>query len=1250
MTPTVQLYYFGRFDILYQAGRQLEQLPKPPTQKSQSLLAYLVRHRQRPQPRERLMAMFWGERPEQRARRSLSTALWHIRRCFPNADPIQGDVHAVHFQFPGNVYLDVEAFETGAQGDDQASLQAAVALYQGEFLAGFYDDWIVSERYRLQSLYEEALAHLMVLYENQGQYPAALQTAQRLLEADNLREDAHRLVMRVYGRLGRRNAALEQYQRCQEIINRELGAEPMAETAELYRAIRDGRFEVGPVVDTLDLALVPAAATVRLGQNPFDANLPDTLVGRQSELDFLRACWHNALSSRVKLLLISGEAGVGKTQLVKGFATQLRQEGIPILWGRCYEFERLLPYQPIAEALRPLLATLAREELWQLPAWVLVALARLVPEVIERYEPDSTDGVTESPQTAPAELGQEQTHLFHAIAHFLTALASNVPVMLVLDDLHWATASTLALLHYLVRHLAGRTVMLVGTYRREAVGSQHSLQAWQQQLRQDGVARRLHLSRLPLSAVETWIVEMSGAGKAAVPLARRLYEETEGNPFFMVEMIKALFEVGAISLVGAAWHGRFNQISQRELPLPGTVRDVIKSRVLRLPPDAQEALRLAAVLGREFDFDPLNAVWQRSEEATLSALGDLLRARLVDEGTGTIGRDYAFTHHKIQEVVYAGIPQRRRQRSHARTAETMETLYAYQLEAWLSDLAFHYEQGQQVDKALTAKAIAYLRLAGEQAAAHFANSEAINYFSRALSLTPSTDVAGRYDLLLAREEIHDIQGMRDAQAQDLAALEQLAQTLSDEQRAEVALRRANYAEARGDYPAAIQASEVATALAQKAKSMKNQAMGYLQQGRAWLRLADYLQVQVRLEEALSLARAAHLPKIEADSLRSLGIASYNQGNFGQAKVYYEQALSLYRAIGDRRNEGGNLNNLGLVLASEGQLAPARRHYEQALRIFQETGDQRGEGIVFNNLGIIARRQGDLAGARAYYEGRLAIARKIGDRRGEGIALSNLGVVARNQGEYAQATNYHERALHITHELGDRTSEGQMLLECAINASHQGNYSGARSLYEQCLEICREVSNQQTAGWAMAYLGLLSHHVGDREAAREYSHQALTIAQELDSLPIKAYALTNLGHALAELDHLIGAADIYQQAIAVHRELGQLYLSMEPLAGLARVRLVQQNLAQARAHVDEILKYLEDHTLNGTEEPFRVYLTCYRVLHTVQDSRAPDLLQTAHRLLQERAAKIKDEQLRHSFLENVSAHREIIAAFSATESN
>ena len=1194
------------------------------------------------------MDMFWGDRPEQRARRSLSTALWHIHRCFPGGNPIQGDIHLVHFQFPGNVYLDVEAFESQAQMDDLASLETAIRSYQGDFLPGFYDDWIINERYHLQSLYEEALARLMVLSEAQGMYGTALQAAQRLLEVDRLREDAHRLVMRIYGRVGKRNAALEQYQRCREIIHQELGTEPMTETAELYQSILNQRFEVGNINDTLELTAVPVLTPTRTGQNPFDANLPEMLVGREPELDFLHARWHEAPTTKVKLVLIHGEAGVGKTQLMKWFTNQLRQEGVPVLWGRCYEFERLLPYQPIAEALRPFLVGMSRQEIRRLPDWVVMGLTHLIPEINADYKPDVLPNESTLGRVTLTEPALEQTQLFHAIAHFLAELTSTRPRLVVLEDLHWATESTFELLHYLVRHLTNQPLMLVGTYSQEAIGARHPIFAWSRQLRQEGLASTLQVSRLTQASVETWILEMAGVGETVRPLAHRLYEETEGNPFFVVEMIKALFEIGAVRLVGAAWQGRFDQVSRGELPLPASIREVIETRVQRLSPDVQDMLRRAAVLGCEFDFDLLNAIGQRGDEATLAALDDLLRARLVIEGMGTVLRDYVFAHHKIQEIVYADISRQRRGRYHAQTARTIEVLYADQIDTWVSELAYHYELARQKEDALTSKAITYLRLAGEQSSTQFANSEAVDYFRRALTLMPEFDHAGRYNLILALEAIHNLQGARQAQAEDLTDLDQLAQTLNGEQRAEVALRQASYAQEMGGYQEAIKKADVAITLARGVNNTKCQALGYLQQGRACLRLGDYIQVQAHLEKALALATAANLPKIEADSLRNLGIAYFNQSNFEKAKATYEKALSLYRTIGDRRNEGGTLNNLGLVLGSEGHLAPARHYYEQALNIFQETGDRRGESIVSNNLGMIARYQGDLPSAKAYYAGCLAIAREIGNRRGESIALANLGIVARNLGNYAQTAAYHQHALQAAREVGDRTLEGQVLLECAIDADHQGDYKRSGSLYDQCLAICREVGNQQTIAWALTYQSLRSHHMGDHEAAREFSLQALRITRKLGSHLMEGNALTNLGHALTELEQLAEAEDAYQQATTVYRELGQMHMIMEPLAGLARISLTQENLVQAENHLHKIVVYLTQHTIEGTEEPLRVYLTCYEVLHVLRDPNAADYLQTAYEMLQEWALTIEDKQLRRSFLENVPAHRDIIAIFSGTQ--
>jgi len=724
----LRLFLLGALDIRHDG----QQVPNPPTVKSQSLFAYLALHRQQPQRRERLADLFWGDRPERRARRSLTTALWHIRRCLPREDWLLADVHSAQLDPQADLWLDIAEFAALVARPELSCLQAAVALYRGDFLDGFYDDWVLDERYRLETLFSEALARLMVGLEAVGDHSNALAVALRLLQHDPLREDAHRLAMHAYCRLGQRYAALEQYRRCQQIVQQELGGEPMAETTELYQAILAGRFEAGqpaavPAVSMEGPSLLPA------GYNPLDPVVRGPLVGREAEMAFLHERYEEARAGHGGLLLVQGEAGVGKTRLAEEFADHLRWQGVRVLWGRCYEFERLLPYQPLGEALQTLLSTLAPGELMNLPAWILAELARLVPELSEKLP-----GSIANP---PAFQEEEQTHLFEGVARFLEGLCSDGALVLILDDLHWATESTLQMIHYLARHLVAHPVLIVGTLRPEAVEEQSALVSFQRQLDREGLVQSWNLAGLSPQAIEALLAEMSGSGQAVAPLARRLYAETEGNPFFLIESLKALFESGLVSLEGGAWRGDFARISEAELPLPVGVSEAVHARVRRLDEAARQALAVAAVLGREFDFDQLNAAWQRGEEATLEALDALLRRRFINEGSGVLGRDYAFHHHKMQEVVYAGLPFRRRQHLHARAARAMEALYASDPAAVAGELAFHFCQGRQADRA-----VRYLLLAGDQARLAYAHREAIDYYSQALALQKErgeTELAGR---------------------------------------------------------------------------------------------------------------------------------------------------------------------------------------------------------------------------------------------------------------------------------------------------------------------------------------------------------------------------------------------------------------------------------------------------------------------------------------------------------------------------
>lgn len=705
----IRFNLLGSFEIIANNRK----LPKPATQKSQSLLAYLVLHRHAPPvTREFLAGLFWGDRPDSKARGSLATALWHIHRCLPG-NPLLTEGETVRFDPHADLCLDVEEFTACLTRDDVT----AVTLYRGDLLDGFYDDWIVDERYRLESLYCEALVRLMSAHEAADRFQDALTTAENLLRRDPLREDAHRLVMRAHCHLGQRNSALTHYQNCRDTILAELGTEPMEETTDLYRSILDGRFKPTPAPASPPAATPPPIIPVSPARDPLGVTAPVRLLGRDADLTFLHRHWEKLVErdAIAPLLFISGEAGIGKTRLVDEFANRLRAQGIRILSGRCYEFERILPYQPIVETLRSVLPSLSASEQALFPRWLSAEVT--------------------SPDFGSAS-SQNQALLFESVAVFLRGLSDNGPILVVLEDFHWAAESTLAMLHYLTRHVSGQPVMLVATVRSEDVSG--PLKSFQQTLEKEKLSMSIHLSRLSASAVDRWVAEMSGGGEVVIPLAERLYRETDGNPFFMMETVKTLFETGWIHMEAGAWKVDTAQITHEQLPLAESISATILARVQTLSDAAQSALRMASILGREFDFDLLNHAWGRGDEATLEALDTLLRARLIEEGKGQSGRDYVFVHHKIQEAVYADIPRKQCQHGHARVAAAMEKLYAVQLGNVAGEIAYHFEKSCDLTEAHRTSAVKYLLQAGDRARGLYAFQDAADYYKRAVRLIKET--------------------------------------------------------------------------------------------------------------------------------------------------------------------------------------------------------------------------------------------------------------------------------------------------------------------------------------------------------------------------------------------------------------------------------------------------------------------------------------------------------------------------------
>ncbi|MBN1145612.1 MAG: AAA family ATPase [Anaerolineales bacterium] len=1036
--PELRIYLLGALDIRYDG----QPLPKPPTLKSQSLLAYLLLHRSQPQPRERLTALFWGDRPEPKARHSLATALWHIRRCLPPPpagaaeDYILSDPHKLQFDPRAALWLDVDTFEaliSQAQSAENAPalLSAAAALYRGDFLDGFYDDWIVAERYRLAGLFSQALARWMAFQEESGDHESALSTALRLLQHDPLREDAHRLAMRAYCRLGQRNLALEQHRRCQAAVRSGLGAEPMAETSALYQAILEGRFADVRASTPAQAALVQPAAPS--GRNPLDALAPSRLVGREREMEFLLAAWACAAQGSGNLALILGEAGVGKTRLAEEFASRLRAQGVRLLWGRCYEFERLLPYHPLSEALRAALPCLSQADLAGVPSWAVCEVARLAPELAHLC-PD-----LQTPELVDPIL--EQTRLCDGVAEFLRQLSARQPLLLVVEDLHWASESSLQMLHYLARRLGGRPpgppggqpgrqpLLLLGTACEEALGERHPLRLLLRRLGQEGLGCSLRLPRLSLPAIQTIVAEMSAAPEAVAPLAERLYRETEGNPFYLMEIIKALFETGLLHLSREGWSGDFARISQAELALPASLSEALQARIDALDDPAREVLRLAAVLGAEFDFDPLNALWGRGEQATLEALDVLLRHRLLEEGSGPLGRDYAFGHHKLQQVVYAGL--RGRRLLHRRAGEILERLQPGGLPDEALALAWHFERAAEPGKAAR-----YALQVGLAAKAVFAHDEARRHFDRALLLLEQeaprlrapADIAANLRLRIQafneRGWALRLLGDMHTYDRDLEQVAGLARSLGDPRTlAHLRWREATTHRWFCRYAQARQAAEAGARLGQEAADASLEALCLREVGMAARAVGDYAGALAALERALSLFAELGDAVFEIHVLCNLSTLCWCTAEYPRALHFARQALARCEQDGLAFERRLPLGDLGAAAAAVADLPLARQTLLESLSIARQIADRTQEIFCLGHLGWLCMRERDADQALERLQEALALAQAIDSRNEQSWLLSGLAEARRLLGDLRQAAALARQALQLAEAQGRAYDQG-----------------------------------------------------------------------------------------------------------------------------------------------------------------------------------------------------------------------------------
>ncbi len=966
------------------------------------------------------------------------------------------------------------------------------------------------------------------------------------------------------------------------------------------------------------------------------------LVGRRSELHHMRQ-WadpilHGAFAG---FHTIYGDAGMGKSRLAYALQDDLQAQH-SVKWLYCPTDEVL------RQSLNPFVAMLRNyfeQSVGKPPMLNRVRFELLHSRLVQRVAQHNDTLAREIERTRPflgallnlrypgslyeqlePRLRFENTLL--AIVALWQGESLLQPLVLQIEDLHWLDSDSLTLLAQVSRQCQGHPIAVLLTSRYRDDGSYVPLE-----LAPAAPATLIDLATFTADGVREFAAYVLN-GAVSPTLVEFLLEKTNGNPFFIEQLVLDLRERAIVQHDSS---GVWTVQPQDVTDLPTSINGVLVARLDRLPIDVRLVVQTASVLGREFDMPVLLAMLEQQQERAAHLVASASSERIWS-AAGEVR--LLFRHALLRDAAYDMQLRARLRDLHAAASTAILQVYGDELPPHYIDLAYHYGRAKDVPNERR-----YAGLAGGWAARRYANDQAITYLSRALDLTEPTAAPDRYHLLLTREQVYDRLGNRDEQTRDLDLLHALTQQLHDPLRsAEVALRHAHMANVTGDYPAALAAAS--TALADPAPlTPELQAQGALRRAFAYQAQGDYPAADAYLQRTLDIAHTADLPTLQAEALWLRGRVSYLQGDLEPARTYGEQALALYQQLGDKPGQAQAYNLIGNTLDDLGEYEQARGYFQQALTLHQATGNRYGEGIVLHNIGKNLWLSGQYADAEGYYQQSLDLCRAIEDAQGIAEALNSLGTLYMDTGSYSRSLALLNEALHLSQEIGDQWGVAAILDNLGLLYHYLGSYDNAHTCYQQALHIRETIGDQAGIIVSKGRLGFL--HLAQRDypqavATLEYALQPYRTGDE-DSDPREAAAaLKYLGHVESDL-RIANAYTTYHQARALFVTNNLHAQVVEVDAALARLAHQQDDTAQAFQYIEATLQVIaQNPALVGTDEPFRVYLNCYETLWALDDPRAMHVLQQGCTLLLQRAERIDDPLLRHSYLHNVFHHRVLLA--------
>jgi len=814
--------------------------------------------------------------------------------------------------------------------------------------------------------------------------------------------------------------------------------------------------------------LVPSRKTSMVVPTPRPSAIKEVqLIDRVEEMTLLKEAVDRAVRNEGGLVFLYGEAGIGKTRLARELGAYARLRGMQVLYGRCpalFRMDGVPPYVLWNEVIKDYLQVCTPEQLYKVIGYYPGEVCKLVPEVKQK--------LGTIPQSLPISPEHERDRLFEAVSQFITNVSKEAPLLVVLDDLQWTDQSSLLLLHYLARGVHRERLLLLGDYRDTDIDDRHPLTPVLTELNRERLLQPIQLKRMSLNDISEMIKQILEQDDVPKEFAELVYEKTRGNPFFAEEVIKSLKEEGIIYREDNRW--KIKEVSKIEFPK--TVKSVIKARVSRLDDECQNVMTMASFVGNDFTFEALQGTTGVEEDKLLELLEKMLKTGLIKERL-VRGEDvYSFADVIVRDVVHEEVSLLRHKKLHNTVGCALEKVYAKNIDEHLGELAYHFLEGGDKDKALD-----YFLKGGEKAAEIYANGEAVSYFQSALSLLQDkpSELQKKACVFEKLGDLKRLIGEYGTSVEYWNDAMRLWKQLHEKEAVATLHRKmanvfwnnlGNRPKAKENHEEALKILENEPESIELARLYQDMA-GMVAMGASG-ELAGALSLG---EKSLELAKKLGAHEVIAGSYMWLGEISNWLGDRKKAHECFERALKI--ALDDNYVETAvwAYDDLGLF-ASSGENEKRLEYLEKGFELAKRVGTIDWISLIGAQLAHRYIGMGDMRKGITLAEESVLLNRKAGNMVVLCWSLDGLGICHQILGEWDIAEQYYVEALSISQKLDDFQSI--FMASACLGLLHvdKDEWSEARDCFERAHEVLEKHGSKslelwsQYAIWACIELG------------------------------------------------------------------------------------------------------------------------------------------------------------------------------------